>query len=102
MHDSPWHDVHLAPANIHAAVPEVDAKLSVKHDESLVRFLMIMPDEVAFEFDELELMVVHLCNDPRRPQILDQRQLVAKSDRVVASCSSCTLPVCGIVHETAP
>lgn len=54
---------HFARAQVDVAVAQVDAQLACQHDEGLVGVGMGMPDELAVQLDQLELVVVHLGDD---------------------------------------
>ena len=72
MFDAFRYDIHLARTDRHCTVAKIDAQLSIQHDERLVRIAVVMPDEVTLDFDDLELVVVHLSNDPRLPVIIEE------------------------------
>src|SRR5580765_878584 len=48
------HHEHLARAQCDRAVPEIDAQRAVDDDEALVGVLVVVPDEVALQPDDLE------------------------------------------------
>jgi hypothetical protein len=51
-------DEHLAPRYLDRAVAKIDAQLAVDDDERFIGFLMVMPDQVALELHDLELIPV--------------------------------------------
>jgi hypothetical protein len=50
------------------------------HQEHLVGVLVVMPHELATEFRQLELVVVHFGNDARRPVLGEARELFSQID----------------------
>src|SRR5262249_36730145 len=74
---------HLSCRDMHATVAEVDSQPALEDDESLIRILVIVPDEVALQLDDLELIVVHLGYNLRLPLLAEQSELLPKVDRVV-------------------
>src|SRR5262249_39180403 len=74
------HHEHLAGANRQIAVAKVNGHRAVDDDEDLVGVAMAVPDELAAELDELELVVVHPGNDLRRPMIGEGRELLSEVD----------------------
>ena len=83
MLDSLRYDEHLASANIHRAVPEIDPKVTVQDDKGLVSILVIVPHEITFNLYDLELIVVHFRDDFRRPLLRKQGELFIKVYRFV-------------------
>ena len=65
--DALRNDKHLARGYNDGAVAKIDPQNAIEDDERLVRILMIMPDEVALQLDDLELVVIHFGNDSRLP-----------------------------------
>ncbi len=47
---------HFTRAEEHRAVAKIDAQLAFDDEKRLVRFRMIVPDELAFDFREFELV----------------------------------------------
>ena len=62
------------------AVAEVDAQLAFHHDEGLVGVGVRMPDEIAFQPNDLELVVVQLGNHPGLPLLAQQPELLPEID----------------------
>src|SRR6185436_17517552 len=65
------------------AIPKVDPQGAVHDDEALVGVLVVVPDEVAFQLDDLELVVVHLRHHLRRPLLREKRELMLEIDRLM-------------------
>ena len=47
------------------AVSELNFQSTLQHQEHLVCLRVIMPDKFSLHLDDLEMIVVHLCNDLR-------------------------------------
>ncbi|EHP43050.1 hypothetical protein OR16_10783 [Cupriavidus basilensis OR16] len=58
------------------AVAKIDAQRALQHDERLIGLDMVVPEKIAFDLDQLELVVVHFGDDFRRPVLMDQAELV--------------------------
>jgi len=69
---------------MHHAVAKIDPQLALNDEERLVGFLVVVPDEVALQFDDFELVIVHLGNDFRLPLLIEQGEFLAHVDRLVA------------------
>src|SRR5687767_11077739 len=80
MFDALWHNEHFPGLERDGPVLETDLHLAVQHQEDLVGVFMIMPDELALQFHELELVVVHFRDDPRGPALRESGQLLRKVD----------------------
>jgi hypothetical protein len=52
-------DKHLTCIQSDCTVTKIDAERSFKHDEGFICFLVVMPNEVAFQSPNFELVVVH-------------------------------------------
>jgi hypothetical protein len=81
--DALRHNEHLARRELNGAVAKIDPQRAVEHDERLVGVVVIVPDEVALQLDDLELIVVHLSNDLRLPLLVEQSELFCEVDRLV-------------------
>ena len=46
---------------------EMDIQFASYDKEHFVRFRMVMPDELSLNFCQLEMIIIHLCNDLRGP-----------------------------------
>jgi len=62
-----WNNCHLAWPKDDEAVAKVDPQLAVDHDERFIGVGMVVPDEVAFQANDLELVIVQLGDDPWSP-----------------------------------
>src|SRR5262245_65011782 len=66
-----------------ATVPEVDPQPPLQDNEGLVRVFVVVPDEIALELHDLELIVVHFSDDLRLPLLVEQPEFLLKVDRSV-------------------
>src|SRR5262249_36705901 len=74
--NAPRHDEHLAGRDPDCAVAEINAQFAVDDDEGLVGVRMAVPNEVALQLHDLELVVVHLRDDLRLPLFAEQAELL--------------------------
>jgi len=65
--DSLLDDKHFALFNRDLAVAEPDLHFALDDDERLIGVVVLMPDKVTLELDQLELVVVQLSNHLGRP-----------------------------------
>ena len=75
MLDSPWHDNHLAGVYRDGVIPKLDLQRALDDDERLVGVSVGMPDELPPGLHQLELVVVQLRDDSRRPMITEAVKL---------------------------
>ena len=76
-------DEHFSGAEGDAAVAEVDAELAFDDEEGFVSRRVVVPDELALELLDLELVVVHLGDDFRGPEFVELREFVLQVDGLV-------------------
>jgi hypothetical protein len=76
-------DVHFPGSERDDLVPELKRHGALENDEDFIRVRVRMPDKLALELDELELVVIHFGNDPGRPRFREPGELVAQVDRTV-------------------
>src|SRR6185437_11594621 len=82
--DSLRDDVHLARTQADRPVLEIDPQGPFQYDEGLVRLGVVVPDEIAVDAHELELVVVHLRDDFRLPLLPEEGELLLQVDRLTA------------------
>jgi len=51
--DALRHDEHLACRDVDGTIPKIDSQIAFKDNKRLVRFLMIVPNEIARSFTTL-------------------------------------------------
>jgi hypothetical protein len=54
-----------------AGITKIDGQLPLQDDEGFVSLRMLVPDEVALELHQLELVVVHLGDDLGCPLVAE-------------------------------
>lgn len=93
------HHIHLAGAQMHRAVAEIDAQATGEDDEGLVGVGVAVPDEVAFDLHQLELVVVHLGDHPGLPAVVEQGELGGEVDRLGCAGGHRCAPVVGLWRQ---
>jgi hypothetical protein len=73
-------DEHFAGLQVNGAIPEVDPQMAVDDNEGLIGLRVIVPDKVAVQANQLELIIVHLRNDARRPVLPKLLELAFEVD----------------------
>jgi len=79
LHTFPNHK-HLSRRKRYQSVSERDRHLAFHHDESLVGVHMLVPDKLPLNFHDLELVVVHLGDNSRRPMVRELAELLTEAD----------------------
>ncbi|MNC51072.1 hypothetical protein D3C75_1003490 [compost metagenome] len=74
--DAAGHNIEFPGVHMHAAIRQVDTQGAFQHQECFVGLRVRVPDEFAFDAHDLELVIVHLGNDPGAPLLFDKRCLV--------------------------
>src|SRR5690242_21108740 len=70
------------------AIAEIYPQGSIEHDEGFVGVLVVVPNEIAFDLHDLELVVVHFGYHFRRPVLVEQAELLREIYRVVFHAGS--------------
>lgn len=78
--DATWHDQELSLLQPNLTIAEVHAEAAVDDEEQLVLMLVVMPDELALEFDQFDLLPVERTDNLRIPVIGKQSQLFPQVD----------------------
>src|SRR5262249_9713346 len=84
-------DEHLARRQPDRTIAKIDPQSALEDDERLIRVLVIVPNEVALQPHELELVVVHFGDDLRLPLLVKQPELLAEIDRFVGHVPSLSI-----------
>ncbi len=69
-------DQELAFVKFDGPVAEVDAQMAAQDQKELVLVLMVVPDKLALEFDQFDVLPVQLTDDARGPVLAEARELV--------------------------
>src|SRR5271157_3376582 len=96
MLDASGHDWKLAFLQPDIAVPELHPESPLDHQEQLVFVVMLMPNKLALEFHQLDVLPVQLANDPGAPVIVEEGELLTQvhlGDRSVSEDASDELPL---------
>jgi hypothetical protein len=64
-------DEHFARRHVDGAIAKVDPEHALQDNKRLVRIPVIVPNEIALQFDDLELVVVHFGYDLRLPLLVE-------------------------------
>ena len=64
-------DIQFTSAQIDCSVAKVDPEYAIEHDESFVCVFVAVPYEVAFQANDLELVLVHFGDDLRLPLLVE-------------------------------
>ena len=78
MLDAPGHDQKLPFLQPYVAVTELHAEAPVDHQEKFVFVVMLMPDKLALEFYQLDVLPVQLTNDLRAPVVVEEGELLRR------------------------
>jgi hypothetical protein len=74
--DAAWHDEELSGIEAHDASSEVDVEVTLHDEEELVFARVMVPDELALELGELDVLTVELADDARAPALRELPQLL--------------------------
>ena len=75
MLDAPGDDEELALLQPDFSIQEVHAEPALHDEEQFVLPIVLMPDELATELDELDVLPVQLANDLRAPVVVEEGEL---------------------------
>jgi hypothetical protein len=71
---------HLSGGNLNRAIAKIDPQITLDHDECLIGVLVVVPNEVALQLDDLELVIIHLGDDFRCPLLSKESQFLPEID----------------------
>ena len=63
------HDEELAAFEPHLAIAELHSESPIDDQKQLVLTVVVVPDELALELDELDVLTVQLADDARIPVV---------------------------------
>jgi hypothetical protein len=84
MLNVPRHDEKFAGAQGDGAIPQLDIEFALKHEEKIVGVFMAMPDELAFDPNDHDVIVIEPRNGARRPMVAEALQLLGEIDLLSA------------------
>jgi hypothetical protein len=74
-------DVQLTSTDYDVAVPVANRELSPVHEEYFIRIVVLVPDELTLNLHCLNMEIIHLRDDLRRPMICKPAKLVIQIRR---------------------
>ena len=80
MFDSAWNDDEVSFAQCFHPVPELHVEGAPDDHEKFVLVFVLVPDKLALEFGEPDVLAVELADHPRIPMIRKLRELFADTD----------------------
>src|SRR6476660_3031977 len=69
---------------MNSTVTEIYPQIAIYHDERLVRVAVFVPEELALQLHDLELIVVHLSDNFWLPLLIKQGEFLREADRSIA------------------
>ena len=76
-----WDNDQFSCVYYHWPITQVHTHSPRNDKENLVCVVVFVPDEIALEFHDFEVMVVYLCNDLGRPLVFEHLELFGDTDR---------------------
>jgi hypothetical protein len=73
-------DVEIARAKIDVVVSELNREIAAEDEEEVIGIGMGVPDELAFDLDQHDIVTVELLDDPGRPEIGEGLELLLEVD----------------------
>ena len=80
MRDAARNDEKVTFVELDGAVAEFHAEAAADDEEEFVFIRVIVPHELALEFDELHVLPVQFADDARIPVVGDERELFVDVD----------------------
>ena len=74
------HDEELTGPQLDFAPRQSNRQAALENQEEVVRVFVVVPDEFALDLDDHDVVPVELGNCPRRPVLVEQRQLLFEVD----------------------
>jgi hypothetical protein len=74
------HDVHVPLTQLDVAIAELDGQAPLEDEEELVGLVVLVPDELSLDLDDLDVVVVQLADDLGAPVLGEQRELLREVD----------------------
>ena len=62
-------DKHLTRTKSYLSIAKVNVQFTLEDQKYFVGFRVIMPDELSLHLNHLEMILIHLSNDLRRPML---------------------------------
>ncbi len=74
------HDQELASLKLNTPISELHAEPTIHDQEEFIFVIMLVPNELALELHQLDLLAVQFAHDLRAPIVTEERQLIAEVD----------------------
>jgi hypothetical protein len=74
-------DEQVAGAQRDAAVAQLDRELTLQHEEEIVRVVVLVPDELALNLRDHDVVAVELGHGARLPVLGERGELLGEVDR---------------------
>ena len=81
--DSPRNDEEVSFLQLDVPVSQLDRQAPFEDEEEVVRLGVRVPDELALQLPDLDLVVVVVANDARLEVLLERRELLREIDGLV-------------------
>ncbi len=85
--DTPRNDEELALAEFDDPVTKMYRQVAVEDQEELGLLLVMVPDELAFELGELDVLAVELANDTGAPMFSELLEFLGEVNLVVLAAT---------------
>ena len=81
--DAARNDEEVSFLQLDVPVPQLDRQASFEDEEEVVRLGVRVPDELALQLPDLDLVVVVIADDARLEVLLERRELLREIDGLV-------------------
>ena len=89
--DAARDDEELSLAELDVPVAQLDRQQPFEDEEEVVRVGMRVPDELAFDLPDLDLVLVVVADDSRLEVLVERRELLREIDGVVQGYSAASI-----------
>jgi hypothetical protein len=89
--DAARDDEDVALAELDVSVTELDRQPSLEDEEEVVRVGVRVPNELALDLPDLDLVLVVVTDDPRLEVLVDGRELLREIDGLVQRYSAASI-----------
>jgi hypothetical protein len=89
--DAARDDEDVALAELEVSVTELDREPPLEDEKEIVRVGVRVPDELALDLPDLDLVVVVVADDPRLEMLVEGRELLREIDGLVQRYSAASI-----------
>ena len=82
--------IHLSLSQLDVAIAQLDGEAAAQHQEEVVGVVVLVPDELALDLHEHELVVVQVADDPGAVGPVEELELLCEIDLVIHVAGSLT------------